>query len=369
MARVRLENVTKIFDGNITAVDNVTLDIADREFMVIVGPSGCGKTTMLRLIAGLEAPTSGNITIGQSIVNETPPRNRDVAMVFQNYALYPHMTVFQNMAFSLKLHGYAKAHMKKRVEEVAALLGIGELLYRKPRALSGGERQRVALGKAIVRNPKAFLFDEPLSNLDARLRITTAAELKALHRRLETTSIYVTHDQAEAMTLGDRIAVMREGAIYQIGTPLEVYCRPVNRFVAGFFGTPSMNFVRGIIRYRGDYPCFVSGDTILLLSHVVPRLAAYEDKTVVLGIRPEHIFLRPIAGQTQNAIDCKVRVIEYLGNRVDLYLESNSGHKLIAAREPAADVRVDQHLVIYLDIRQAHVFETDTAGRNISLVL
>jgi multiple sugar transport system ATP-binding protein len=364
-----LENVTKIFDGRITAVDNVTLDIADREFMVVVGPSGCGKTTILRLIAGLEKPTSGSITLGQTIVNNIPPRDRNTAMVFQNYALYPHMTVFENMAFSLKLHKYPREHIRKRVEDVAALLGVRERLARKPKALSGGERQRVALGKAIVREPKAFLLDEPLSNLDTQLRITTAAELKTLHHKLETTTIYVTHDQAEAMMLGDRIAVMREGAIRQIGTPLEIYNRPTDRFVAAFFGTPSMNFIRGIIQYRDDTPFFVSDAVTLPAPHMKSILAAFRDKPVILGIRPEHISLRPVAGRTHNAIDCTIRLIEYLGNRMDLHLEIDSGEGLIATMNPAADVHVDRHLVIYFDIRQTHVFETDTAGNNISLVL
>ncbi len=238
MARVLLENVTKVYGDKVTAVDNLTLEVGDQEFMVIVGPSGCGKTTILRMIAGLEDVTSGTVTIGDIIVNSVPPKDRDIAMVFQNYALYPHMTVFQNMAFALKLRKYPKAEIKKQVEEASLLLGIEDLLDRKPKALSGGQRQRVAVGRAIVRDPKVFLFDEPLSNLDPQVRTTTRTELKGLHARLKTTSIYVTHDQVEAMTLGDRIAVLKNGIIQQIGTPLEIYDKPINKFVAGFFGSP-----------------------------------------------------------------------------------------------------------------------------------
>ena len=228
MAQVLLENISKSFDGNIKAVDRINLNIEDKEFMVIVGPSGCGKTTTLRMIAGLEEITEGTINIGDRVVNDIPPKDRDIAMVFQNYALYPHMTVFQNMAFGLKLRKLQKSEIKQRVQDTAEILGLETLLDRKPKALSGGQRQRVALGRAIVRDPKAFLFDEPLSNLDAKLRVTTRAELKALHHRLQTTSIYVTHDQAEAMTLGDRICVMYKGQIQQVAPPMEVYDRPVN---------------------------------------------------------------------------------------------------------------------------------------------
>ena len=237
MARVVLENITKVFEPNITAVKDVDLEIDDKEFMVIVGPSGCGKTTTLRMIAGLEEITKGTIKIGERIVNDISPKNRDIAMVFQNYALYPHMTIYQNMAFGLKLRKYPKAEIKRRVHQAAQMLGVEQLLKRKPRTLSGGQRQRIAVGRAIVRNPKAFLFDEPLSNLDAKLRVSTRAELKALHRRLQTTSIYVTHDQVEAMTLGDRICVMYNGLIQQVDTPMAVYDKPVNKFVAGFLGT------------------------------------------------------------------------------------------------------------------------------------
>src|SRR6187399_1771073 len=259
MARVELEKVTKIYPGNVKAVNSIDLQIRDQEFIVLVGPSGCGKSTTLRMVAGLEEITGGTITIGNRVVNDVPPKNRDIAMVFQNYALYPHMTVYKNMAFGLKLRGMPKPQIHQRVTEAAKILDIGHLLDRKPKALSGGQRQRVAVGRAIVREPAAFLFDEPLSNLDAKLRVTTRAELKRLHHRLKTTTIYVTHDQEEAMTLGDRIVVMKDGLIQQCASPLEVYDRPANKFVASFVGTPPMNFITGKVVLEGSSPWFVFG--------------------------------------------------------------------------------------------------------------
>src|SRR3954466_9872649 len=248
MARVELDKVTKIYPGNVKAVDNVDLSIRDQEFVVLVGPSGCGKSTTLRMVAGLEEISGGTIRIGQRVVNDVPPKDRDIAMVFQNYALYPHMTVYKNMAFALKLRKVPKPQIQQRVLEAAKMLEIEHLLERKPRELSGGQRQRVAVGRAIVREPAAFLFDEPLSNLDARLRVTTRDELKRLHQRLRTTTIYVTHDQEEAMTLGDRIVVMRDGRVQQADAPLATYSQPANRFVAGFIGMPPMNFFDGAIK-------------------------------------------------------------------------------------------------------------------------
>src|SRR5512146_1035827 len=259
MAQVILERVSKVYPGNVQAVDNVTLEVADREFVVLVGPSGCGKSTTLRMIAGLEEITAGSIRIGDRVVNDVPPKNRDIAMVFQNYALYPHMTVYKNMAFGLKLRRMPRAQIQQRVMEAARILDIEHLLDRKPKALSGGQRQRVAVGRAIVREPAAFLFDEPLSNLDAKLRVTTRAELKRLHHRLKTTTIYVTHDQEEAMTLGDRIVVMRDGLIQQADTPLRTYNEPTNRFVAGFIGMPPMNFFDGAIKLVDDKLVFEEG--------------------------------------------------------------------------------------------------------------
>src|SRR5579862_2186748 len=248
MARVDLAKVTKVYPGGVQAVDAIDLSIADREFVVLVGPSGCGKTTTLRMVAGLEEITAGTIRIGERVVNDVPPKDRDIAMVFQNYALYPHMTVYKNMAFGLKLRKMPKKQILERVTQAAKILDIEHLLERKPKALSGGQRQRVAVGRAIVREPAAFLFDEPLSNLDAKLRVTTRAELKRLHQRLKTTTIYVTHDQEEAMTLGDRIVVMKDGLIQQKDSPLETYNSPTNRFVAGFIGMPPMNFFDGVLK-------------------------------------------------------------------------------------------------------------------------
>ncbi len=260
MAEVILEKVGKVFPGDIEAVKDFSLDILDGEFVVLVGPSGCGKSTTLRMIAGLEEITEGTIRIEDRIINDVPPKDRDIAMVFQNYALYPHMTVYKNMAFALKLRKFPRKQIDERVRETAGILGIEELLNRRPKALSGGQRQRVALGRAIVRNPKAFLFDEPLSNLDAKLRVEMRAELKRLHHQLGTTTIYVTHDQEEAMTLGDRIVVMKDGVIQQVGVPLEVYNRPVNRFVAGFVGTPPMNFLDGRLLSEGGDIFFDGGE-------------------------------------------------------------------------------------------------------------
>src|SRR5205809_1968939 len=262
MARVELEKVTKIYPGNVKAVNSIDLSIRDQEFIVLVGPSGCGKSTTLRMVAGLEEITDGVIRIGERVVNDIPPKNRDIAMVFQNYALYPHMTVYKNMAFALKLRGLPKNQIDERVMEAAKTLDIEHLLDRKPKALSGGQRQRVAVGRAIVREPAAFLFDEPLSNLDAKLRVTTRAELKRLHHRLKTTTIYVTHDQEEAMTLGDRIVAMKDGRIQQADTPLTTYNHPINRFVAGFIGMPPMNFFDGQIREKGGEMAFEEGKLV-----------------------------------------------------------------------------------------------------------
>ncbi len=368
MARVALQNVTKVFEGKVTAVDDATLDVKDTEFMVIVGPSGCGKTTTLRMIAGLEEITNGTVSIGDTVVNDIPPKDRDIAMVFQNYALYPHMTVFQNMAFALKLRRYPKAEIKKRVQETAHLLGIEELLLRKPKALSGGQRQRVAVGRAIVRNPKAFLFDEPLSNLDAKLRVTTRAELKSLHHRLQTTSIYVTHDQAEAMTLGDRICVMYEGIIQQVAPPLEVYDRPVNKFVAGFMGTPPMNFFAGRVEFKDSEACFVTeADSVRLPRRMGPLLEAYRGAEMVLGIRPEDISTDMFEGQTECVLPATVNVIEPLGDRLEVYLTTQDGQKFIASTDPHADMRIEQTVRMYLDIENFHIFEPGDTGKNIAL--
>ena len=366
MAQVILDRVSKFY-GDIKAVYNASLEIADKEFMVIVGPSGCGKTTTLRMIAGLEDISEGAITIGERLVNDVAPKDRDIAMVFQNYALYPHMTVFQNMAFGLKLRKYPKPGIKKRVEDTAEMLGIEQLLNRKPKALSGGQRQRVALGRAIVRNPAAFLFDEPLSNLDAKLRVCTRAELKGLHHRLQTTSIYVTHDQAEAMTLGDRICVMYNGLIQQVAAPMEVYDKPVNRFVAGFLGTPPMNFFEGRIKIENYKPVFLLSDgSEITLTDLADQLLPYVNREMVLGIRPEHLALEQLSGQTENALTCTVNVVEPLGDRKDVYLVSNCGQKLVANINPHVNIEINDKPLIYFDARKIHIFEPGITGKNVT---
>jgi len=367
MAKVLLEKVTKVFDGGVVAVDDLSVEVEDKEFMVIVGPSGCGKTTILRMIAGLENPTAGTIAIGGRVVNDVPPRDRDVAMVFQNYALYPHMTVYQNMAFSLKVRKRPRVEIRAAVEETAKMLGIEGLLNRKPKALSGGQRQRVALGRAIVRNPKVFLFDEPLSNLDAKLRVTTRGELKALHQRLRTTCIYVTHDQTEAMTLGDRICVMDRGVVQQIAPPMDVYDRPANRFVAGFLGAPPMNFLEGGIEMRDGKAYFVAGGSCILLpDDTVDRVRPYNAGAVVLGVRPENVSLEPLAGREENVLGGKVRVVEPLGDRMDVILETAAGVGLIISVDPHAAIKTGDAVQVHIDTGKVHIFEPGEVGRNLS---
>jgi len=368
MAKVTLKDINKVYDNDVTAVKGVNLTIADKEFMVIVGPSGCGKTTILRMIAGLEEVTEGTIAIDAKVVNNTPPKDRDIAMVFQNYALYPHMTVYQNMAFALKLRKTPKARIKQRVNEVAEMLGIDDILARKPKALSGGQRQRVALAKAIVRKPAAFLFDEPLSNLDAKLRISTRAELKALHHRLRTTSIYVTHDQAEAMTLGDRICVMLNGQIQQVAPPMEVYDKPVNRFVAGFLGTPPMNFLDGKIQIKAGCAALVLSDGVSIdLSGVNANLSSYADRQMVLGIRPEYLSIDQLSGRNENVIPATVDVIEPLGDRKEVYLKAANGQRFIVNLDPHIDLAIDQKVRIQVAAAKVHIFKPGIAGLNVSL--
>ena len=370
MAEVVLENVTKIYPPNVMAVDGLSLDIHDQEFIVLVGPSGCGKSTTLRMVAGLEEITKGSIRIGDRVVNDVPPKDRDIAMVFQNYALYPHMTVYRNMAFALKLRKYPRKEIDQRVRQVADILGIGTLLDRKPKALSGGQRQRVAVGRAIVRQPKAFLFDEPLSNLDAKLRVEMRAELKRLHRRLSTTTIYVTHDQEEAMTLGDRIVVMKDGLIQQCGTPLEVYSRPVNRFVAGFVGTPPMNFLNGRLLPEGGAVLFDEGSCrIRLLAEQARMVREWVGKEVVLGVRPEGMSLRGegrFAG-VDNVLPCQLAVVEPLGEKMDLYAATPRHDHIVARVDAQADLEAGQGARLHLDLRRVHVFEPGELGRNLFL--
>jgi len=401
MAQVLLEKVTKIYPGGVKAVDAIDLHIQDQEFIVLVGPSGCGKSTTLRMVAGLEEISGGTIRIGDRIVNDVAPKDRDIAMVFQNYALYPHMTVYKNMAFGLKLRGMPKAEIHKRVTEAARILDIEHLLDRKPKALSGGQRQRVAVGRAIVREPAAFLFDEPLSNLDAKLRVTTRAELKRLHQRLRTTTIYVTHDQEEAMTLGDRIVVMKDGIIQQADTPLQTYQKPANRFVAGFIGMPPMNFFDGTIRAQGDQLLFEEGKlenarivgtngtprsdepvvktgeltvpgngfTIPLPKYLNGALGHKVGQHVVLGIRPEHFSLHPIEGDpSATSIPMTLNVIEPLGNDMDLYMHTPLHDHVVARVEAESGVKIGSRINLYVDVRKVHCFEPGATGMNLSII-
>jgi len=368
MAEVILENVTKVFPPNVVAVKQFNLQIADREFLVLVGPSGCGKSTTLRMIAGLEEITEGTIRIGDRIVNDVPPKDRDIAMVFQNYALYPHMTVYKNMAFALKLRKFPRKEIDSRVREAAQILGIMELLDRKPKALSGGQRQRVAVGRAIVRQPKAFLFDEPLSNLDAKLRVEMRAELNKLHNRIATTMIYVTHDQVEAMTLGDRIVVMNNGEIQQVGAPLDIYNSPLNKFVAGFIGTPPMNFFDGRLSARDGGLAFEEGSaSIPLPARLVQVLGAYVGRNVLFGIRPEDIRDVPPAGETGRTFPLKalVEVVEPLGDEMILYLKTPA-HEFLGKVGSHGGVSDGQTLEVSLDLDRVHIFDAET-GENLCL--
>jgi len=369
MAEVVLTDVTKVFPPDVVAVDGMNLHIQDREFVVLVGPSGCGKSTTLRMIAGLEEITAGEIRIGQRVVNDVPPKDRDIAMVFQNYALYPHMTVYKNMAFALKMRKYPKREIDARVREAARVLGIEELLDRKPKALSGGQRQRVAVGRAIVRQPKAFLFDEPLSNLDAKLRVEMRAELKRLHRQLQTTTIYVTHDQEEAMTLGDRIVVMRDGLVQQVGAPLEVYAAPANRFVAGFVGTPPMNFLAGRLVAEDGGLYFDEGSfRIRLADAQAGALGQWVGREVVLGVRPEAMGTSDrgrFAGK-DNIVPVRVGVVEPLGEKMDLYVSTPNHPDLVARVDAQRDIQAGQQIRLYLDMSKVHVFAPGEDGVNLT---
>ena len=370
MAEVVLEELTKVFPGNVRAVDRLSLRVADAEFVVLVGPSGCGKTTTLRMVAGLERPTAGRISIGGRPVNDLPPRDRDVAMVFQDCALYPHMTVQANMAFGLKHRKVAKNEIGARVRRIAEMLGIAHLLGRRPAALSGGQRQRAALGRAIVRRPNAFLFDEPLSNLDAGLRAAMRAELKRLHAALGVTTIHVTHDQEEAMTLGDRIAVISDGVVQQCGPPLEVYDGPANRFVAAFVGSPPMNFFDGSLIAQDGNVFFDEGTCrIRLPRRGSSRLDRWIGRRVVLGVRPQAMSLHPqgrFAGP-DNAIGVRVSVVEPLGDRMDVYA-ATAGKASVVARVPAEPgAGGDREGTLYVDPARLHLFEPGRLGRNLDL--
>ena len=370
MAEVVFDKITKIYPGQIVAVRDMDLQVRDAEFIVLVGPSGCGKTTSLRMVAGLEEITGGSIRIGGRIVNDVPPKDRDIAMVFQNYALYPHMTVYKNMAFALKLRKFPKKQINQMVHDAAEILGITELLDRRPKALSGGQRQRVAVGRAIVRQPKAFLFDEPLSNLDAKLRVEMRAELKALHRRLRTTTIYVTHDQEEAMTLGDRIVIMKDAFIQQVGSPLEVYNQPINCFVGGFIGTPPMNILHGRLSWQNDGICFNEGTAKLRLpDRFKDALSPWAGKEVAMGIRPEAMSLHAegrFAG-TENILPLKINVVEPLGEKMDLYTSTENHPHIVARVDAEGAVEPGQRVNVHLDLDKVHIFEPGEMGKTLSL--
>lgn len=362
MAQVSLNNVSKVFPGGVKAVDSLSLGIENKEFMVLVGPSGCGKSTSLRMVAGLEEITSGQVYIGDKLVNDMSAKDRDIAMVFQNYALYPHMTVFENMAFGLKLRRYPKTEITHRVNEAADILGINKLLGRRPRELSGGERQRVAVGRAIVRKPLVFLFDEPLSNLDAKLRVQMRTEIHKLHIRLQTTIIYVTHDQVEAMTMGDRIAVMKNGILQQVTDPINIYDHPKNKFVAGFIGSPPMNFMNGRIIKKDGRIYFDEGKIrARLVEDMYKSIEPYIGKDVVFGIRCEDIYDKLFVSEAppENIVRVNCEIFEPMGCEVYLYL--NTGKHTFIARVGAHNKpQVNQDMDLVFDMSKAHFFDKDT---------
>jgi len=361
MASVTFQNIVKKY-GDVTAVNNMNIHVEDKEFLVLVGPSGCGKTTALRSLAGLEEITSGEIMIGDRIVNDVAPKDRDIAMVFQSYALYPHLSVYDNMAFGLKLRKVPKDEIKRRVGDAADILGIRDLLERKPRQLSGGQRQRVAVGRAIVREPKVFLFDEPLSNLDAKLRVAMRAEISKLHQRLQTTFIYVTHDQIEAMTMATRIAVINKGVLQQLDTPQNLYDRPNNLFVAGFIGSPAMNFFPGKLRKDGGKLVVDTGDfTVAIPAAHAKTYEALTGKDIIFGIRPENIhdadFIPPNVDVEKVAV--KVDVTELMGNEIFLYLVSGK-NTFVARVDPRSKLRLGQQTSVALDMDAIHIFDAAT---------
>jgi len=372
MATVDLKNLNKVFDGSVHAVKDANFTINDKEFVVLVGPSGCGKTTTLRMIAGLEDITSGELYIDGRLVNDVPPKDRDIAMVFQNYALYPHMSVYDNMAFGLKIRKFAKEEIKRRVDEAARILDIGELLERKPKALSGGQRQRVAVGRAIVRKPKVFLFDEPLSNLDAKLRVQMRAEISSLHNRLQATMIYVTHDQVEAMTMGDKIVVMKDGVIQQIGDPLTLYNLPVNRFVAGFIGSPPMNFLNVTIREEGNKVYADEGNfKIEITGYQRDLVRPYVGRDLTFGIRPEDLHFDEKAKEG-TFIPSNVEVVEPLGAETHLYVNTGT-HSIICRVNPTVMLHVGDEAkfvpnmdrVTFFDLETEQALQTEQAAERV----
>ena len=370
MARVKLQDVSKIYEGGAKqaprqlAVDRVNVEVRDGEFVVLVGPSGCGKSTTLRMVAGLESITSGELWIGDRLVNDMPPKERDIAMVFQNYALYPHMTVYDNMAFALTLRKMPKPEIDKRVRAAADILGLGPFLARKPRQLSGGQRQRVAVGRAIVRQPQAFLFDEPLSNLDAKLRVQTRREITRLQHQLGATTVYVTHDQVEAMTMGDRIVVMKDGRVQQIDTPLTLYERPENLFVAGFIGSPAMNLMRGTLA-RADGLRFVAaggGVDVALPAQWSSWLASHVGGDVVLGARPEHISLAAAGSPQAATVPARLELAEPMGS--EIYIQARAGTHELTVRIPPQPLPPEgSELRLAIDMDHAHLFDATTERR------
>ncbi len=361
MAQVSIRKIVKVYEGDVQAVKGIDLEIEDHEFVVLVGPSGCGKSTMLRMIAGLEEITSGEIAIDGHVVNDVPPRDRDIAMVFQNYALYPHMSVYDNMAFGLKLRKFPKDEIKRRVEDAARILDITLLMDRKPKALSGGQRQRVAMGRAIVRDPKVFLFDEPLSNLDAKLRVQMRTEIKLVHQKVNTTTVYVTHDQIEAMTLADRVVVMNHGIIEQVGPPQELYHHPATRFVAGFIGSPAMNFMPCRIVQHGDGLAVRISDATNL--PITPerrdRYMPHKDKAMVFGIRPEHLtaFNEDDTLKTGVArMEAMVDVLEPMGMETMVHFHT-SGEPMCARIDPNAPARPNTMLALCVDMNNMHLLD------------
>lgn len=361
MAQISLKDVSKVYKGGVKAVNNVNLGIENKEFMVLVGPSGCGKSTTLRMIAGLEDISEGKIWIGDRLVNNVPAKDRDISMVFQNYALYPHMSVFENMAFGLKLKKYPKVEINRRVNDAMEILGIKKLIDRKPKQLSGGERQRVALGRAIVRKPKAFLFDEPLSNLDAKLRVQMRTEIHKLRLRLQTTFIYVTHDQTEAMTLGDRIVVMKDGKVQQCADPMTIYDKPANKFVASFIGTPPIGLMNGkIIKKERKYYFDEGKFQVKLVEEMYKAVTPYEGKDVIFGIRSEDIYDKLFVSEAspENTIRATCEVVEPLGSEVYLYL--NSGKSLFTARVGAHNrPEVNRDMDVVFDMSKVHFFDPE----------
>ncbi|MEE0931105.1 MAG: sn-glycerol-3-phosphate ABC transporter ATP-binding protein UgpC [Acutalibacteraceae bacterium] len=367
MASVKLEHIYKIYDGGVEAVSDVNLEIEDKEFIILVGPSGCGKSTTLRMIAGLEDISKGTLTIGDMVANDVAPKDRDIAMVFQNYALYPHMSVYDNMAFGLKLRKTPKEEIRRRVEEAARILDIDHLLDRKPKALSGGQRQRVALGRAIVRDPKVFLLDEPLSNLDAKLRAQMRTEISKLHQRLGTTFIYVTHDQTEAMTMGTRIVVMKDGIVQQVNTPQHLYDYPCNEFVAGFIGSPQMNFINAMVGKSGStYTLSFDGITLAIPADKSSQLASYVGREVVFGIRPENVYDDyESINKYANAMEAKVEVTELMGAEIYLYLTVGSA-SVTARVAPTSKAKPGDTIKIAFDLSKLHIFDKETE-KNIAL--